>query len=294
MHVATNRQTEAPLRRWAVLGLASAGVVLITVAAADASVRREPVERVREVGTGPLEVSVRIGSRTAPLYQKASAPDRWYLEARERARYEVVVRNTSSERIAFVMSVDGLNVINGERTSLGAHEAMYVLDPFAQTTIKGWRRSLSTVNRFVFVDEERSYVERMGRGNGDLGWIRVAAFREQRPVGVWRDGGGRAREESPRASGKAAPEASRGPRAGVQSEGDLAHPGTGWGQEEKDWVRRVDFDPQPFACATAILRYEYKPALVALGILPWRGSDRDRLWERENGLYGFAVPPPGR
>jgi len=40
------------------------------------------------------------------------------------------------------------------------------------------------VRRFVFVDEERSYAERTGQANGDMGWIRVLSFRERAPQ-VW-------------------------------------------------------------------------------------------------------------
>jgi len=39
------------------------------------------------------------------------------------------------------------------------------------------------------------------------------------------------------------------------------------------------------------LRYEYRPALVALGILPRRVPPRDRLWERERAEAGFSQPP---
>mgnify|MGYP003490097179 FL=1 len=40
------------------------------------------------------------------------------------------------------------------------------------------------------------------------------------------------------------------------------------------------------------MRYEYRPALVTLGVLPRRvPPSRDRLWERENAQAGFAQPP---
>jgi hypothetical protein len=38
------------------------------------------------------------------------------------------------------------------------------------------------------------------------------------------------------------------------------------------------------------LRYEYRRALQALGILP-ETPHRDRLAERERGEWGFAQPP---
>ena len=53
----------------------------------------------------------------------------------------------------------------------------------------------------------------------------------------------------------------------------------------------VTFDAEPNPTERLTLRYEYRSALVALGILsrPWYG--RDRLRERERGVEGFAKPP---
>jgi hypothetical protein len=165
-----------------------------------------PVTRTNSVYQGPLEVSVRVGSKTTPLYQSADRQDRWYLQAKKGGNYEIRVRNTTSERIAFVIAVDGLNAINGTRTHMGSDEPMYVLDPYQSTTVKGWRKDLGNVSKFVFVDEERSYAARTDQANGDLGWIRVAAFNEVRPI-AWgrgearyRDGGSRERAAAPQAA----------------------------------------------------------------------------------------------
>src|SRR6185295_13022283 len=184
---------------------------------------------------------------------------------------------------------------------------MYVLDPYATATIKGWRKDLKNVSRFVFVDEQRSYAERTGQANGDMGWIRVAAFREQRAIAYrMRDEyrGDAAspapaptvtRENEQKSGNKrengVAPEGAYDRAPTAQSAPEESNPGTGWGANQRDHVRRVDFVPESYACAQVILRYEYHNALVSLGILPWRGDSRDRLWERENGQLGFAQPP---
>jgi hypothetical protein len=258
---------------------------------------------------GPIAVEVKVSGRATPLYLPSDRPDRWYLEARKGQKYEIRVRNTTGERVGFVLAVDGLNAIDGRLSQNAASEPMYVLEPHADATIKGWRRSMDQVARFVFVDEPRSYAERTGQGNGDLGWIRVTAFHEvwtgQRTWGSirapYRDGDdSRARAEekqSPPPSAAPAPEARRQQANGQDIQGESsrepvadANPGTGWGPNQRDRVRTVDFTPRSHAAAQVILRYEYKPALVAMGILPWRPA-ADRTWEREHGLYGFAQPP---
>ena len=296
----------------------AAALLAAALVAAPAHARTTVVDRTHEAGRGPIEVEVRVAGRTAPLFMASNRPDRWYLEAREGAKYEIEVTNRSNQRVGFVLAVDGLNAINGLLSRGASHEPMYVLDPHASATIKGWRKDLRNVSRFVFVDEQRSYAERTGQANGDLGWIRVTAFHEEQPLygGTirWRESDGHDRGDagsrderhagqSKEEAGKAAPPSAASPQAerratiGTQGSGDIArepvaesNPGTGWGPNQRDHVRTVEFEPRRHAAAQVILRYEYKRTLTALGILPWR-APRDRTWERENGLYGFAQPP---
>jgi len=284
---------------------ATAATLLPTLAHADAW---SPVDQVASVAEGPVAVDVTVNGRGTPLYQRADRTDRWYLEAREGAHYEVRVRNLTGERVGFVLAVDGLNAINGTESHLGADEPMYVLDPYAQTTVKGWRKSLSNVSKFVFVDEARSYAARTDQANGDLGWIRVVAFNEVRPVawgGTWgarkspyRDGG--RTEAAPSPSTAPGRENSLRKDAAAQDAAPLAErsltpapssPGTGWGGNQHDPVREVSFRPEPYAAAQVILRYEYRDALARLGVLPAYDWRRDRLREREEGRLGFAQPP---
>ena len=65
---------------------------------------------------------------------------------------------------------------------------MYVLDPWGETIIRGWRSSLQDVRRFTFVDEQASYAARSGKANGRMGWIEVSVFRERGRPSVCCDG----------------------------------------------------------------------------------------------------------
>ena len=132
-----------------------------------------------------VEVRVLVNEHATPLYASPKGDSRHYFEAWQGREYAVELHNTTGERIGVLMSVDGLNVISGQRSRLSNNETMYVLDPWERTVIKGWRTSLSGIRHFVFVDEARSYASRTGQANGDLGWVRVMAFREVRPL-AWR------------------------------------------------------------------------------------------------------------
>lgn len=253
-----------------------------------------------------VDVQVRVdGLGTVPLYVAPGRFDRHYFQAFKGRNYSLVVRNTTGRRVGVLIAVDGLNVVNGERSTLSGHESMYVLDPYESATISGWRTSLRSVRRFVFVDERRSYAERTGQANGDMGWIRVLAFREQRPFwdlpGKVRDRddevvpyGAAPELEKRQAAPGEQPETLEGldrapspTRSYAQRED--SNPGTGWGQSSHDPVNRTHFAAEASPVDHLVLRYEYAAGLRALGIRIWNG--RNRLWERERGQLGFAQPP---
>jgi len=268
-------------------------------------------------GVGSLvSVSVEIEGATAPLYRAPDGSDRFYVEARPQARYVLRLANNSHERLAVAITVDGLNVISGERDprpagSAGADGRMYVLGPWETIAVRGWRTSLDEVRRFTFVDEQRSYAARSGKANARMGWIELAVYREVHPraeVAPLRRGRdvpppADAREgEAARDDAGARGEADAAGEAPAH-EGDVArrppsasaprsYPGTGWGERTDDAATLVDFDPQPYAAERLTLRYEYAAGLRALGIdvRPWLQA-RDRLRERDRGERGFAQPP---
>jgi hypothetical protein len=249
-----------------------------------------------------VAVSVELDGEPAPLFPARDGSGRYYVEARTGSRYSVALANRTGERVGVVLTVDGLNAISGERDA--GRDRMYVLDPWQRTTVRGWRTSLREVRQFTFVDERASYAARSGKANEKMGWIEVAAYRERRPYVLSAprpvpprpepyetEGDSAAKNEAPAqgpardsAEAAAAPSVLGGARA-------RSYPGTGWGPRAHDPVVLVSFDPEREPSERVTLRYEYRPALVALGILPRRVPPRDRLWEREHAEAGFAQPP---
>lgn len=301
----------------------------VTALAAMAASAQESGASVRRVAATPAEmwadgsvvdVQLQVDGDVAPLYLSPNGDRRHYFEAFAGRNYSVVLRNNSARRIGVLLTVDGLNVVNGEVTKLASNEPMYVLGPWESATIRGWRSSMDEVRRFVFVDEKRSYASRTGQANSDMGWIRVLAFREQQPVAYFwkgapkpdadvRDRAPRTDEglerskngsgaEPPQASSKAAPAPTMQRMDGtsekemisgdMSKDGSSSYPGTGWGDRRTDRVHYVDFTPERRAVDQLVFRYEYARGLVALGIYP----SRDRLRERDGGGWvGFASAP---
>jgi len=297
-----------PFSKWVAPALLAALVVLPVSAHAGYADRSR-----NALGGDLVEVRVRVDGSNAPLYVRPGDWSKRYVQAFEGRNYSLEIRNLTDCRIGVSISVDGINVVSGERTALSPDEAMYVLSPFERAEIRGWRTSLEQIRRFVFVDEERSYASRTDQDNGDMGWIRVNAFREWQPVVRWgRDymgfrGGpsGSLPEPTPldqngrRQAGESKSGAQNSvPAPGMKEEagrqGALwsapqaeAFPGTGWGDRRRDVVQRVDFRAEREATDRLVFRYEYASGLQALGI----DIRRNRMWERENGELGFARPP---
>jgi hypothetical protein len=142
-----------------------------------------------------------------------------------------------------------------------------------------------------------------------MGWIEMAVYRERYPlwprvsaVPVWEEGDAgrgaqppqpgattRDRAESGREDGARQEPPSLAPSA--PSARQHAYPGTGWGARADDRAELVTFDPQRDPAEQLTLRYEYREALIALGIDPRSWPPHDRLWQREHGRDGFAKPP---
>jgi hypothetical protein len=262
-----------------------------------------------------VDLSVEVEGGAAPLYPARDGSGRFYVEARSGCAYVVRIANHSAQRVGILLAVDGLNAISGEREpepAVGTRPGrMYVVDPWGEVAVRGWRTSLDDVRRFVFIDERASYAARSGRANGKMGWIEAWVYRERALVRVspprpdpWDrlSPTERSGEDSDRREGAAAPkDAAPGENAAApaaRADGEALRkapeapgtfPGTGWGGAESDPVSVVRFAAELRPSDRVTLRYEYAPALRALGVLT-PPADGDRLRERERG-EGFARPP---
>ena len=286
---------------------------------------RAAAQSSHDVAPGSLvSVSVDLDGVRVPLHHGRGGSGRWYLEAREGSEYAVRVTNRTSERLGVSLVVDGLDAISGERRdgrrAWISPGRLYVLDPWGETTVRGWRTSLDEVQRFTFVDERASYAERSGKANARMGWIEVVVYRErERPQVVSQPGriapgrdrsaedshedggagesgarsrGGEAAEAAPRAgSTQAAPEPAAEREADALAHPRRSYPGTGWGPRTDDPVVIVAFEPERRPAERITLRYEYLETLIALGVLPRSWYETDRLARRERGEGGFAAPP---
>ncbi len=122
----------------------------------------------------PYDVQVlRENGQTLPTY---GAKDRYYVQGNAGERYVIRVSNPTAHRIEAVVSVDGVDVIDGEDGDL--HKRGYVIPPHGETRIEGFRTSQADVATFRFSSVDGSYAGMKGKPR-NVGVIAVALFEEQ-------------------------------------------------------------------------------------------------------------------
>ncbi|MEJ7576362.1 MAG: hypothetical protein WKF74_05100 [Pyrinomonadaceae bacterium] len=244
-----------------------------------------------------FDVDVLIAGRRLEKY---AARGRFYVEALEEAEYELRIHNPLPVRVAVALSVDGLNTIDARRTTAwGASK--WVIEPYGTITIGGWQMSSARARRFYFTTEKDSYAARLGRVT-DLGTISAVFFRERQPVSITapspretEDNDAQQSSER-RTRSRNTDESARIGTSSTAPRPDDTSAATGIGRSVTHDVRRIgmNLDSQPITAVT--LRYEYRAALVRLGILPRTITNSDvlRRRERARGFEDGYCPEPRR
>ena len=212
-----------------------------------------------------------------------------YLAGEPGHRFSVSLRNLTGERVLAVLSVDGVNAISGQ--TAGTSQAGYVLEPWQQVEVRGWRKSYADIAEFYFTDLPDSYAARTGRPD-NVGVIGVAAFRERRVEPQYRPYEDYSRAPAPSVGAeqaKAARESSAGGLA-RDAAAPMAAPqqiGTGHGQRRYDPVAQTQFERDSTRPNQRIaLFYDSWEALAARGII------RERRWDRPDPFPVGFVPDP--
>lgn len=252
-------------------------------------------ERVRPISAQSFNVEVTIDGY--PL-QQYPARGRVYIEAREGAEYGITIRNPWPERVAVALAVDGLNTIDARHTTARA-ASKWVIEPYGSITISGWQMSSTRARRFYFTSERDSYAAKSGRPD-DMGLITAVFFRERRPVAVaplrppyiLEDERARAeskdKREAParKSQAQSAGQARNRGVAPVPYDSD-DYAATGIGRAVDHDVRWVNLELEDRPAAEVSLRYEYRPALVRLGILPRPYQPAPDPLQRRERARGF-------
>jgi hypothetical protein len=122
----------------------------------------------------PYDVEIiRENGDVLPTY---AAKDRFYVQGNAGERYILRITNPTPNRVEAVVTVDGLDVIDGEAGDL--RKRGYVVPPYGETRIEGFRTSSANVATFRFSAVDDSYAGRQGKAR-NVGVVAVAIFQEE-------------------------------------------------------------------------------------------------------------------
>jgi hypothetical protein len=127
-------------------------------------------------------VSISLQDENGHALPGFSAGGKTFAVGRPGSRYSIVLRNMTPARFEAVISVDGLDVIDGREAGFGKRG--YLLNPHASLTIEGFRRSEEAVAAFRFGSVRGSYAAKTTGETRNVGVIGVALFHE-RGVPEW-------------------------------------------------------------------------------------------------------------
>lgn len=236
-------------------------------------------------GLADVNLYDRSDGRQLPVYWHEG---RAYVVGKPGNEYSVRIRNRQREDVMGVISVDGVNVITGQNAA--AQQSGYVLAPYRQFDISGWRKNMASTAAFYFTSLPDTYAARTGRPD-NVGVIGVALYRkkpEPAPLGQIAPPAAvqSLRKESGSAAGASA-DAQFAPRSAERDE----RLGTGHGRIESSHTRYVGFERASSEPAeTVTIYYDSYRNLLARGIIPHTPPPPRR--PSPNPFPGFVADPP--
>ena len=124
-----------------------------------------------------VEVNILVGSNSVPEYVKN---DSVFIEGKENSEYSIKVKNHNGYRVKCVLGVDGLNIVDSNLIGDSKDEIGYILDPYQETIIKGYRIDEKSVSSFKFVAKNAAYANTdKGQEGKTTGVISVKVYREK-------------------------------------------------------------------------------------------------------------------
>ena len=129
-----------------------------------------------DIGNGVATMSLKDGD-TGRFLTGFEAASKNYVVGAANQRYTIVIQNNVPARLEVVVSVDGLDVLDGKAGSFSKRG--YLIDPNSSVEIDGFRQSMDAVAAFRFGSVRDSYAQKKTGDARNVGVIGIALFNEQ-------------------------------------------------------------------------------------------------------------------
>jgi hypothetical protein len=134
----------------------------------------------QQAANGLVEWGVKGGWSDLKNYHSSG---RRYVVGRNNSNYTLVVKNRCRSRLEVVLSVDGLDVMDGKDASFSKRG--YIIHPGQTLKVEGFRTSESAVAAFKFSSVSQSYSNQRHGKTRNVGVIGMAVF-TQKGVDPWK------------------------------------------------------------------------------------------------------------
>ena len=120
------------------------------------------------------ELNVLISGRKVDTY---SHEKNTYIEGRKGSSYQLQLKNNTNRDALFVVSIDGLSIIDGKPASKDSNG--YVVGAHSSSTIEGWLVDEKTAAKFTFGAKDKSYAAESGQNIDNTGVIGLQVFEQK-------------------------------------------------------------------------------------------------------------------
>jgi hypothetical protein len=123
--------------------------------------------------------------------KKFAHRNKLFIQSNHQTEYSIKIRNKGWSRRLFIVTVDGINVIDGQAG--GKSKMGYIISGYSSYEVKGFRTSNSEVHPFKFSSKKKSYAAKSEETGGDTsncGVIGIEVYEEKekpKPQVIYRD-----------------------------------------------------------------------------------------------------------
>jgi hypothetical protein len=136
------------------------------------------VDGTQQAAGGIIEWGIKGSLGMLPAYKSwTNNGYRRFVQGSHGSSYSIVIKNRCKCRVQVVVSVDGLDVLDGQSASV--KKTGYVINPESTLTIKGFRTSYDAVAAFQFSSVSQSYANLRHGETRNVGVIGLAAYTEK-------------------------------------------------------------------------------------------------------------------
>lgn len=111
--------------------------------------------------TSPIiQVKINVAGRPVQEYSKDGNV---FVEGRAGSQFELTIRNLTGRSLLAHPMIDGISAMTGKDAERNDSDHGYVLHPYAEITVPGWRLNDREAAHFFFAGAGGSYAEKTGR-----------------------------------------------------------------------------------------------------------------------------------